>query len=399
MTDALITTQLAAGGEFDPDDAPWTFHGTVVANDEVTHGQNGAKFWPAAELEKAAGQLAGKPIVDGHDYDENGQPPNDAVIGKVTRDAYDADVGWVYEMEVSDGDLARKLHYGHLEVSLHGGALETGGETEDGALIMKDVFAADLAVVPYGGARANSVSPGAAALSAGDIRAILNAATSDDPSRASTGGESGANNGSTTNMSESETFQSETATAQANRDAEGDDEDVESDGTHTTIERSRYETLLRIESNYQDLKDENEDLRAKLGAQETEIAEVKELYMQPLMEECNLSRGVFEGLSVPELREEHERRLGLEEGEGPAAAIAYQQAQAQPQTASMNESNTGFKANLGGSSVTDSIRREKEAKAELADLREKQEKAAELGYGADAYGDQIEDLEAELGVN
>lgn len=370
-------------GDFDPDADVHTFHGVVIENDEVTHGANGAKFWPADELQQAAGSLTGKPVVNGHTYDESGQPPNGAVVGKIANDGYDPDIGWIYEMEIGDSELARKLHNGHLEVSLHGGG-RRGGVHESGAEIMADIVAADLAVVPYGGARGNSVNPGpsdtVAAMSAAELAGRLDAQpmTNDDTQTQTT---------MTTQEGRAETDPSDDVES----DLDGDPEMAE-------VEQDKLDSLLKYKERYEEIREEKDDLKAELEETREEIEPVRDVYMKALLEHTSFSEDFYADRSVTQLQDALADVLGLSgqsraDSTTEAAAQAALQAQMTPQTSDVGS------AQLSGVRDPDE---DAELRAELEDARDKLDRAkgSSLGDGfVSHYETKVDELEAELEVN
>ncbi|ELY91467.1 hypothetical protein [Natrialba taiwanensis] len=307
---------------FDEDAGVWTFYGTVIENDEVTNGSHGKKYWPAAALEEAAGSLTDRPVVDGHSYDDNGQPLNEAVEGKVTNDWYDPDTGWRYEMEVGDAELARKLNNNHLEVSFHGGGANAG-ETDDGAATMSNIYSRDLAIVPFGGARGNEVNAGpapdspasAAALSAslegGDSQLVELDNASPDTDTGNEGAESSADdNDSMTD------------------DDNPDTPDLDLDG-RVVIDEERHAELTAAETELEDLQEENEELESELEAKDEQIDKVKGIYAAKLAELSGFSEEFFEDKDIDVLESELSNQLDVDEEEAAEAALS---GMAMPQT-------------------------------------------------------------------
>lgn len=354
---------------FDEEADTWRFHGTVIENDERTNGRIGPKLWPAAELEEAAGQLTGRPVSNGHDYDENGEVTNEATVGKVTNDWYDPTTGWRYEMEVGDAELARKLHNDHLEVSFHGGGVQAD-ETDDGHAVMGDIYGKDLAIVPYGGARGNDVNAGAAPDAPASAAALAESVDgpapvelreadeqpSDEPAESGSGAD--ADTTTNTNMGDDT----------PNDDPPGID-DLDLDG-RVLIDDERHAELTAAESDLEGLKDDNESLKAELEAKNDQIDKVRGVYAAKLAELSGLSEEIFEDKDIEVLEAELAERLDVDEDEAAEAALAA------PQTGD-------------GGDGTDP-----EEDNKVAELREKKEAAleAELHGAASQYEQQIAKL-------
>jgi hypothetical protein len=361
-------TLESESGEFDDSAGVWTFHGTVIENDETTNGANSPKHWPAAELEKAAGSLTEKPVVNGHNYDENGQPLNEFVEGKVTNDWYNEDVGWQYEMEIGDAELARKLSNGHLEVSFHGGGA-AAGETDDGAAKMSNIYSRDLAIVPFGGARGNDVQAGAAPspASAAALSATLEADNElvelDDAGQ------------DTPDNTRNEGAESSADTTDSDMSDNPDNgTDLDLDG-RVLIDEERHAELTAAENDLESLSEEKEELEAELNAKEEQIDKVRGIYADKLAELSGFSAEFFEDKDIEMLESELANQLDAEEDEAAEAALSG---------TPMPQSGDG-----GEGSATDS-----ETDEEVAELKERKEAALEAGMtgAAEHYDEQIEAL-------
>lgn len=370
---------------FDDEAGVWTFHGTVIENDEVTNGANGKKYWPAAALEDAAGSLTERPVVDGHSYDENGNPLNAAVEGKVTNDWYDSETGWRYEMEVGDAELARKLHNNHLEVSFHGGG-SNAGETDDGAATMANIYSRDLAIVPFGGARGNEVNAGTAPdspASAAALSASLEAGEElvelDSTSPDTDTGNEGAESSADTNPDMTD-------------DDNPDTPDLDLDG-RVVIDEERHAELTAAENDLEDLRDTKDSLEAELEAKDEQIEKVRGIYAGKLAELSGFSEEFFEDKDLETLESELAGQLDVEEDEAAEAALS---GTPMPQTGDGGDSVT---ATL--SALSDDERKEVRHKAKRADMLESvqpdyaaelREEAADLA-GAEEFAELKEVLE------
>jgi hypothetical protein len=168
-------SRIAHCRERDADDYEQVVHGVAHGADELTRGQNGLKYWPAAELKKAAPTLEGRTV-----YEVHGDGDREAV-GAVLRAAYQDGLGVVYEAGIDDPDVAEELASGQREVSIEAGnpgAVDEHGET--GAVIMRDYEYTGLATPERGASDANYTAPGSAdgnpavaALSATDLEGVL----------------------------------------------------------------------------------------------------------------------------------------------------------------------------------------------------------------------------------
>lgn len=170
-------TGIARCAPLDSESAPYTVHGVAIGADEITLGQNGAKFWPTEELRQAAQSLIGVPLNKNHD-----DKHVESVIGEVVNADFVEDVGIVFEAEVDEESIATKIARGRLEVSVH--ALHVnGGETDEGAMLVENIRFVDLSVVPRGASPSNYVEAGEsssealASLSADDVAQMLDTNT------------------------------------------------------------------------------------------------------------------------------------------------------------------------------------------------------------------------------
>lgn len=141
-------------------DAPYTINGVAIGDGDVTKGSSGVeKEWPGEELEKAASSLMGRPLVVDHDNSADG------VVGKVTKADYKENVGVLYEAQLYDEELAKKVHDGLLEVSIRGYHIDVDEmeESEEGAKIVEGIKFDNLSIVPVGAAPSNTLQMGEAA--------------------------------------------------------------------------------------------------------------------------------------------------------------------------------------------------------------------------------------------
>lgn len=164
-----------------PEDGPWLFHGVALGESEEVHADKGGHLlFPRAELEAAAPTLVNTTTVD-HIPDE--ELTTEDVVGEVTAAAYEPGVGVVYDLEVYDADLARKLRNDALEVSVEVGQPESQSTDEEtGATVLHDFEFVRLSIVPDGASPSNTVIPGPA--SEDPTIAALAAATDADPGSA-----------------------------------------------------------------------------------------------------------------------------------------------------------------------------------------------------------------------
>lgn len=174
MTEACITSLIAHLAASDRDDYDHIVHGVAHGEDELTRGLNGPKYWPAAELRRAADSLEGRPFYATHGDDRE-------AIGAVLQSAYEPGVGVVYEAGLNDADIAEALSLGKREVSIEAGnpsEIDEHGET--GAAILRGYEYTALTAPESGASPGNYTAPGAAsenpavaALSAASIEAAL----------------------------------------------------------------------------------------------------------------------------------------------------------------------------------------------------------------------------------
>lgn len=104
-SEAILNDELAGDG-------PWKVHGTAIGAGDVTKGRSGIrKKWPGDELEEGTDSLEGRPLVRDHKNTTKG------VVGEVTKVRFKEGVGVLYQAELDDEELAKKVARGRLEVS------------------------------------------------------------------------------------------------------------------------------------------------------------------------------------------------------------------------------------------------------------------------------------------
>jgi len=172
---ARTESRIAYCGERDTEDYEQVVHGIAHGEDELTLGLNSPKYWPAAELKRAAPTLEGQTV-----YKIHGDGDREAV-GRVLRSAYQAGLGVVYEAGIDDSEVAAELVSGQREVSIEAGNpsdVDQHGET--GATIMRDYEYTGLATPKKGASEGNYTAPGTAdnnpavaALSAASLESVL----------------------------------------------------------------------------------------------------------------------------------------------------------------------------------------------------------------------------------
>lgn len=174
-----VSSGIAVLAEDEPDweDGPFTVHGVALGEGDITNGGSGKRtLWPGEVLEAAAPLLEGQPLANDIDHDVQGAPqtPVDAIIGEVTRSKYEPGVGILYEGELDDPDLARKVERDRIEVSpmLRRTIDEYDGEEADYVATGIHSFR-DLATVAKGAAPSNSIQTGVAAMSAEALRSAF----------------------------------------------------------------------------------------------------------------------------------------------------------------------------------------------------------------------------------
>lgn len=390
---------------FNPNAEVHRFNGVVLENEELTYGANGPKLWPTETVKAAAETLTRRPVVNGHTYDARGMPVNEAVVGKVVKSGW-SEQGWLYDMEVSDVELARKLHHGHLEVSLHAVG-DSAGQTDDGAEIMADVIALDLAIVPIGGAAGNTVEQGAAAaLSAADIATLLDASGAEDAgdgdyevaadaaatepldpevdapeaddagteseTEAQTDEQTQAQDGSDTTTPMSDDFIEGRSDPEAGADGE-----AEAEENKVVLEKEDYAKLTEAASQLASLREEHKQLKAEHTELGAEVETLRDMYVAALVNRTGFSAQFYEGRTISELRSALEE-IADQSGEGyaessmKAAQVALDENMPKPQTGQLSGSQLGAVVTTGADG--------RKIQAELSELEEKLALAKEKGW-------------------
>jgi hypothetical protein len=156
QTQSTFTSRIAGLAETDADDTH-VINGIAVGAGDLTHGlSRKSKLWQADELRAAASTLEGAEIKALH---------SDAVVGEVTKAAFEPAAGVLYEAELEDEKLAAGIANGRLTVSIEathfdGGTVETAqGE----AMAATNITFDGLAIVQKGAAPSATAEPGEAA--------------------------------------------------------------------------------------------------------------------------------------------------------------------------------------------------------------------------------------------
>jgi len=106
---------------FEDDSDPFVVNGVALGEGDVTVGASQtATYWPPPVLREAAPKLEGVPIVvnnSADSHDPGSQPPVSDIVGEVTDAAYADGVGIIYQGEVDDREIARKIDRGRVDVS------------------------------------------------------------------------------------------------------------------------------------------------------------------------------------------------------------------------------------------------------------------------------------------
>ncbi len=227
---------------------PYTVHGVAIGANEVTHGANGAKFWPEDELRAAVQSLVGVPLTKNHD-----DKSVESVVGEVLDAGFEPDVGIVFEAEVDEEELATKVARGRLEVSIH--AIHgDGGRTPAGELIAEDIRFLDLSLVPRGGSPSNFIEAGEspsealASLSTDEVAGYFNKSMSND------------------------TDEHESEEEELEADIEAEEAEVEADESQDEQNEAEVEAA-ELRDEVQSLQAENQELRAELQSVRLEYAE------------------------------------------------------------------------------------------------------------------------------
>lgn len=169
-----ISSGIAVLAEDEPtwNDGPFPVRGVALPSDVVANGANEedvATYWPADVVRDAAALFDKKKIVDGSEHDpetvaDNPQPSPETIIGEITATAFKPGVGVVFEGEVDDPGIAKRIDRGRVEVSPTM-FRSLDGEHESGARIVDEVAAVrDLSIVAEGALTGNDIAPAAVAM-------------------------------------------------------------------------------------------------------------------------------------------------------------------------------------------------------------------------------------------
>jgi len=296
---ALFESRIAHLRETERDDYQYVVHGVAQGENELTHGLNGPKYWPAGELERAAGTLEGQPVYRVHGDGDREE------IGEVLRSAYQEGVGTVYEAGLEDAEIAEELSLGQREVSIE---TSTAGRVdrheETGAAILREWEYVGLATPEQGASEGNYTAagpadsnPAVAALSAGAIKESLDSASMTDDAVSP---ESGPAEGMDEN---SETTNSDSNDTMTNENDNGESPDVSA-----LLERmdDKDDRIEELEAELE----EKEERIGELESYEDEIEEVKQAYAGALADATEVfdEDDLVDRFTVAELREKAESR-------------------------------------------------------------------------------------------
>jgi hypothetical protein len=170
ITVPALTHELGADADasFDPDDGPWEISGIAVAPGDVLHMDDGTPvLMTEEELETAAPTQADEPLSVDHPTDDDGDyvypPPSDATAGTVAAAGYLDGRGVGYSGSIHDPEIARGMHGGSYEVSIHP-EFELGARDPDtGAYVAENIQFRDLSIVSKGDSPSNTANWGASA--------------------------------------------------------------------------------------------------------------------------------------------------------------------------------------------------------------------------------------------
>jgi len=143
-------------------EVPFKVSGVAIGEGDITHGKSGVPtYWAADVLRPAAPMFEGVNIVK-NTHEMNEMPPADNVIGEVTEAMYREGIGIVFEGEIVDEGIARKIDEGLLDVSpviprtLTDDEIIVNGEQVVPAESIEDVR--ELGVVMEGASPSNRIS-------------------------------------------------------------------------------------------------------------------------------------------------------------------------------------------------------------------------------------------------
>lgn len=162
------------------DESLFLIHGVAIGNDDVTRGASGIrKYWPAEQLEQASPTLEGAPLVQDHNN------TIDSLKGEIHKTKYQPSQGVLFEAELEDPQLARRIGKGQLEVSarlFHAPVSESEYNEELDAYVMDDVRFSNLSLVLSGASESNYVKMGASEeMSAAELQAAFDVDQHEEP--------------------------------------------------------------------------------------------------------------------------------------------------------------------------------------------------------------------------
>lgn len=244
----VLDSGIAVLAESEPtwDDGPFPVRGVAFPEGIVTNGNTSGEdvYWPESVVESMTDHFTGAKITDPSEHDpetaiEKPQPSPDTIVGEVTTARYEPGVGVLYEGEVDDPELAKRIDRGRVEVSPT--IFRTLGEETDQGRVPEDVVGVrDLSIVAKGQAQGNSIEPASAAMSALSASALADVFDTD---------------------TSDETTEAESSTDDAA--TSGDDDPNETNKGQSTVDRDQHETM----SNENDTL--TDDQRELLSAAET----------------------------------------------------------------------------------------------------------------------------------
>lgn len=184
-TQALLADKpevFQANLEDAPEQDHYTVHGVVLGDNDYTRGKYGLKKWVPEELEAAADSLEGREFALYHEDEA-------IAVGIVTRAGYQPGVGVLYEAEIDEYGVAKKLLLGQFEVSVEAqDPVAVDYEDNTGAAIMRGYTFTRLSAVEKGASPSNhtmsgpaSSNPAVAALTADAVDQALGAIENGDP--------------------------------------------------------------------------------------------------------------------------------------------------------------------------------------------------------------------------
>lgn len=177
----VLESGVAVLAEDEPswDDGPFPVRGVALPEGITTNGNAEGEqvYWPADTVATVAEHVEGAKLTDpskGEVYEhdpetaiERPQPSPETIIGEVTGAKYEPGVGVLYEGEVDDPEIAKRIDRGRVEVSPT--IFRTLGDHDDerDARVPDAIVGVrDLSVVAKGQAEGNSIEPATAAMSA-----------------------------------------------------------------------------------------------------------------------------------------------------------------------------------------------------------------------------------------